>query len=93
VPVGAVASGTAYVGDFTTGMAWLARNDVVMYETDSHASNFISNLITLLAETRGKAVIHRAEALTKVVGTSPVVLRGGEDEGPAADEAKTSAKK
>ena len=88
VPVGAVPSGTAYVGDFQTGMAWLARNDVVMYETDSHASNFVSNLITLLAETRGKAVIHRAEALTKVTGTvTPLLTQMSEQ--PDVTEAKS----
>jgi HK97 family phage major capsid protein len=77
IPVGAVPSGTAFVGDFTTGMAWLQRQDVTVYTTDSDisgagstaASDFRSNILTTLSESRGKAITHRPEALTKVTGT------------------------
>lgn len=68
-PCGAIASGTAYVGDFSVGMAELVRSEVSVYTTDSHASNFISNLMTTLVEARTKPIVHRAEAITKVTGT------------------------
>ena len=96
VPVGALASGTAYVGDWTTAMAWLARTDVAMYQTDSHASNFISNLITLLAEARGKAIVHRPEAAAKVAGTVVGTLGvGGQsaESQTAESESKSAAAK
>ena len=62
VPVGAIASGTAFVGDFNTGMAWLQRQDVTVYTTDSDisgagataASDFRTNILTTLAEARGE---------------------------------------
>ena len=77
IPVGALASGTAYVGDFTTGMIELVRSDVQVYTTDSDitgagstaASDFRSNILTTLVEARTKPIVHRPEALTKVVGT------------------------
>jgi HK97 family phage major capsid protein len=69
VPVGAIASGTAYVGDFTAGMIELVRREVSVYTTDSHASTFTSNILTTLVEARTKPIVHRAEALTKVAGT------------------------
>jgi HK97 family phage major capsid protein len=87
VPVGAIASGTAFVGDFNTGMAWLQRQDVTVYTTDSDisgagataASDFRSNILTTLAEARGKAIVPRPEALTKVSGTVVVpAALGGE---------------
>jgi HK97 family phage major capsid protein len=82
VAVGAVASGTAFVGDFNTGMAWLQRQDVTVYTTDSDisgagataASDFRSNILTTLAEARGKAIVQRPEALTKVSGTVPASM-------------------
>jgi HK97 family phage major capsid protein len=77
IPVGALASGTAYVGDFTTGMVELVRNDVQVYTTDSDitgagstaASAFRSNILTTLVEARTKPIVQRPEALTKVAGT------------------------
>jgi len=69
VPVGAVASGTAFVGDFSAAMVELVRNDVQVFTTDSHASTFISNVLTTLVEARAKAIVQRPEALTKVSGT------------------------
>lgn len=69
VPVGAIPSGTAYVGDFSAGMAELVRSEIQTYTTDSHASTFTSNILTTLLECRTKPIVHRAEALTKVSGT------------------------
>lgn len=69
VPVGAVASGTAFVGDFTSGMVELVRSEVQVFTTDSHASTFISNVLTTLVEARAKTIVQRPEALAKVTGT------------------------
>jgi HK97 family phage major capsid protein len=74
VPVGALASGTAYVGNFPVAMAELVRSDVSVYTSDSHANTFISNVLTTLVEIRAKAIVHRPEALTKVTGTVPAAL-------------------
>lgn len=58
----AVASGTAYVGDFAAGSAFFDRNVASVYVTDSHAENFTSNIITILGEARGLAEIINASA-------------------------------
>lgn len=65
VAAGAQPAGTATVGDFTAGVYYLERTAVSMYVTDSHASTFISNVFTFLAEARGKAVVTRPEALVE----------------------------
>lgn len=70
VAVGAQAAGTAVVGDFTAAVNYLERTDVSVYVTDSHASTFISNVFTFLAEARGKGVVTRAEALCEATGTA-----------------------
>jgi HK97 family phage major capsid protein len=69
IPIGAIPTGTAYVGDFGTAMAELVRNEIQTFTTDSHASTFTSNILTHLLECRVKAIVHRAEAVTKVSGT------------------------
>jgi len=65
VAVGAQPAGTATVGDFTAGVYYLERTSVSVYVTDSHASTFISNVFTFLAEARGKGVVTRPEALVE----------------------------
>jgi len=75
VPVGAITTGTAFVGDFSTGMVELVRREVSVYTTDSHASTFVSNVLTTLVEARTVPIVHRPEALTKVTGT--VAAAGG----------------
>lgn len=66
IPAAAVPVGTAYVGDFSTAMALLMRSEVAVYTTDSHASTFTSNVLTTLAETRAKAIVHQPNAVAKV---------------------------
>jgi HK97 family phage major capsid protein len=66
IPSAGVTAGTAYLGDFSTGMANLMRSDVSVYTTDSHASTFTSNVLTTLAEVRAATVVHRPEALTVI---------------------------
>lgn len=67
IPASAVPAGTAYVGDMSTAMALLMRSEVAVYTTDSHASTFTSNVLTTLAETRAKAIVHQPNAIAKVV--------------------------
>lgn len=83
VASGALAAGTVYVGDFTTGMVELVRRDVSVYTTDSHASTFTSNVLTTLVEARTKPIVHRPEAIVKVKGVGTALL-----EAPAAATAK-----
>lgn len=66
IPASAVPVGTCYVGDFSTAMALLMRSEVAVYTTDSHASTFTSNVLTTLAETRAKAIVHQPNALAKI---------------------------
>ena len=60
-----VTAGTAYVGDFAAGTAFFDRNVASVYVTDSHASNFTSNIITILGEARGAAVISNVNAFAE----------------------------
>ena len=56
-------AGTATVGDFQSGVSWLDRGVTDVFLTDSHASFFISNILVILAEARGKAVVPEPNAL------------------------------
>jgi hypothetical protein len=51
-----VAAGTAYVGDFQSAVTLFDRGVSNVFLTDSHAANFISNVLVILAETRLKTV-------------------------------------
>jgi HK97 family phage major capsid protein len=70
-PVASVAqpAGTATVGDFSAGTERYSRSGVSLYITDSHASTFLSNVFTLLAETRSKTVVVRPAALCECTKT------------------------
>lgn len=70
-PVASIAqpAGTATVGDFTAGTERYSRSGVSLYITDSHASTFLSNVFTLLAETRSKTVVSRPAALCECTKT------------------------
>jgi len=83
VPAGAVASGTAYVGDFNVGMVELVRAEVQVFTTDSHASTFISNVLTTLVEARTKPVVQRPEAIAKVTGVVGALTGAGSSAGSA----------
>jgi hypothetical protein len=66
VPVPALPSGTSFVGDFRDGLTYFDRNVTQVMATDSHADYFIRNLLVILAETRGLAVVTEPAALAKV---------------------------
>lgn len=57
--------GTFLVGAFRTGATLWERTGVDIYATDSHASNFTSNIITLLAEIRAALTVWRPKAFVK----------------------------
>jgi hypothetical protein len=59
-------AGTVTVGDFQSGVQHYVRSGVALYITDSHASDFISNIFTLLAERRSKTLVTRPAALCEV---------------------------
>lgn len=63
----AVAAGTAYVGDFASGVTLFTRNSVRTVMSDSHEGNFIKGIITLLAGLRAKAVVTNAAAIAKAI--------------------------
>jgi len=60
-----VTAGTAYVGDFASGTAFFDRNVAAVYVTDSHGTQFLSNIITILGEARAAAVISNVNAFAE----------------------------
>lgn len=94
IPVGAVAAGSAYVGDFDAAVDFLYRSGVQLYVTDSDvnsvdfSSNFKKNIITFLAEMRAKAVITRPEAISKATPSAGLgaLSSGAPDRSPEARE-------
>jgi HK97 family phage major capsid protein len=69
IPSTAQTAGTAVVGDFRTAVTQFYRSEVGLYITDSHASTFIANVFTLLAERRSLAAVVRPAALVEVAET------------------------
>lgn len=58
--------GTALIGSFREGATLWEREGVRILMTDSHASNFTSNILTLLAEMRAGLSIWRPRAFVAV---------------------------
>jgi HK97 family phage major capsid protein len=69
--VGAVPAGTAYVGDFHTGVTLFERGAASVYMTDSHADYFVRNILVILAETRALPVVTEPAALYRVTVGAP----------------------
>ena len=102
VPVPSIAAGTAYVGDFNTGVKFLYMGAAQLYVSDSDVgivaaaavSNFKRNVLTFLAEMRAKTVIVQAGAIRECTPTPPV---GGTATAPqtkpAPEQTKPAAKK
>lgn len=68
------AAGTATVGAFDEGLTLFQRAGVGIYVTDSHADTFTSNIFTILAEQRAKAVVTDASAFVECsAGTTAAV--------------------
>lgn len=64
-----VPAGTAWVGDFSAGVTLFTRGTAAVYLSDSHADNFIRNVLLLLAETRGLAVVGEPAAIAECTVT------------------------
>lgn len=62
----AMASGSALVGDFRMGATLWDRQAAQVYITDSHASTFTSNVLTLLAELRVGLSVYRPSAFCRI---------------------------
>lgn len=62
-----VAAGTAYVGDFATGVTVFNRGTATTTLTDAHEGNFIKGINTILTEARIKAVVTSASAIAKAI--------------------------
>jgi HK97 family phage major capsid protein len=65
IPSNDVAAGTAYVGDFGTGVQLFNRGQTDVYLSDSHADYFLRNILSLLAETRALATVPEPLALAE----------------------------
>jgi len=65
VPVGDIAAGTAFVGDFNSGVTVFSRGSTTVYLTDSHADNFIKNILLLLAEMRCYVAVPEPQAMAE----------------------------
>jgi HK97 family phage major capsid protein len=57
-----ITAGTAYVGDFQSAVTVFDRGNTTVYLTDSHADNFIKNVLLLLAEIRALATVPEPQA-------------------------------
>jgi hypothetical protein len=68
--VGAIPVGTSYVGDLKTGLTLFDRAQTAVYLTDSHADNFIRNILVVLAEARALPVVTGPSAMHKVTTTA-----------------------
>jgi Phage capsid family len=60
-----VPAGTAYVGDFSVGVTLFSRGTTEVFLSDSHADNFIRNILLLLAETRALVTVPEPAALAE----------------------------
>lgn len=65
VPTTAIAALTFLVGAFRMGATLWERQGTTVLMTDSHASNFTSNILTLLAERRAALAVWRPKAFVK----------------------------
>lgn len=84
-----IPEGTAYVGDLAAAVTLFDRNRTAVYVTDSHADNFLRNILVILAETRGYAAVTAPTAMCKATGDPAACLEcapagDGDDVEPAA---------
>lgn len=61
-----VAAGTAYVGDLRVALEHYRRTSATVYISDSHASTFTSNVMTLLGEGRSATALVNPNAVIEV---------------------------
>jgi HK97 family phage major capsid protein len=63
-----VGAGTALVGSFGQAAALWRRGGVTVEATNSHASQFVQNLMTIRAESRLALAVYRPSAFVAVTG-------------------------
>lgn len=68
----AMPANTMLVGDFRGSASLLLRDGARLYLSDSHASTFTSNVLTLLAEVRAGLALWRPSAFVKATVTPAV---------------------
>lgn len=64
--------GTAYVGDFSTAVQMFDKGSASVFMSDSHADNFVRNILLVLAEMRALVTIPDPFAAAKVIVGTPV---------------------
>lgn len=69
VPTTGIASGTGLVGAFKEGATLWRKPGVRILMSDSHASNFVQNILVLLAETRCQLAVYAPPAFIKLSAT------------------------
>jgi HK97 family phage major capsid protein len=68
-----IPAGTAYVGDFKTGLTWFDRGNTDVFMSDSHADFFLRNQLVILAEARAAFAVTEVAALAEATaGVAPV---------------------
>ena len=77
IPVASIPVGTAYVGDFMTGVKLLTRNGVQIFVSDSQGTNFTKNIFCILSEGRYLPVVTQPNAIVEVTVTAGVTRTGG----------------
>ena len=65
IPVSTQPVGSAIVGDFKEGIVLFDRGVSDVFVTDSHADNFLRNILVILAEGRYKSAITDPLALAE----------------------------
>jgi hypothetical protein len=73
VAVPGIPAGTAYVGDFATGITLFQRANAEVFLTDSHADFFLRNQLVILAEQRAKVAVVEPPAIVEVPSTATPV--------------------
>ena len=63
-----IAQGTAIVGAFKQGATLYRRAGLTIRSTDSHASNFIANIVTVLAESRFALAVKQPNKFCTITG-------------------------
>jgi HK97 family phage major capsid protein len=67
VPTVAIAAGTALVGAFAEAATLWRKQGVRILMSDSHASNFTSNILVILAELRAQLAVYVPPAFCKTI--------------------------
>lgn len=85
IPWSTVPAGTALVGDFRAAVEHYRRTAAQVYITDSHASNFTSNIFTLLGEGRSASALVKPNAIVEVTVASDAGSGGSGSGGGSGD--------